>query len=99
MLKLGNATLKYLNFIDIVQTTHFDFNTLDNNQLIGIQTYLKQVANVDLDIGRMYTDGQEENKQIISVKIIDPTKSFKFNNNIILITNERVINSIKNTTN
>lgn len=97
-MKLGNATLKYLNFIDIVSITQFDFNTLDNQHLTKIKSYIHQTANVDLDIVQMYKEGQLENKQIISVKIIDPTKSFKFNNNIILISNERVINSIKNTT-
>jgi len=57
MLKLGNATLKYLNFIDIVSTTQFDFNTLDNEHLTKIKSYIYQTANVDLDIVQMYKEG------------------------------------------
>jgi len=57
MLKLGNATLKYLNFIDIVSTTQFDFNTLDNEHLTKIKSYIYQTANIDLDIVQMYKEG------------------------------------------
>jgi len=53
MLKLGNATLKYLNFIDIVSQTQFDLKTLDNDHLLKIKSYIYHTANVDLDIVQM----------------------------------------------
>jgi len=38
-----------------------------------------------------------ENIEINSAKVIDPSRSFKFNDSILIISNEKVLDSIKNT--